>query len=209
LFHQKEDEHYINGGVMPPQETLTKFNWVDIVAVSLILITTYRGAKKGFIIEIFKLSGLVLSIYVSLHYFSDASDSLLEYFPAIGIVFSDSLCFIVLAVVSYVAVLALREVLRRFFKTEASSGLQRWGGLTLGFIRGILFSGMLLIGFYFLNAHYLKVSAEKSFLGSHFVNTNVKVYEGIFNTIVSKFSPGAKLNEHIYDVLEGQISSVH
>ncbi len=187
---------------MPPEEALTKFNWVDIVVICLILVTTYRGAKKGFIIEIFKLLGVVLSIYVSLHYFSDASDNLLEYFPAVGMIFSDSLCFVILATVSYLAVLALREVLRRFFKTEAPSGLQRWGGLVLGFVRGLLLTSMLLISFYFINSHYLKESTEKSFLGSRLVNTDVKAYEGIFNAVVSKFSPGAKFNQHIYGILE-------
>lgn len=187
---------------MPLEETLTKFNWIDIFVISLVLITSYKGAKKGFVIEIFKLSGVVLSFYAALHYFSQASDSLLEYFPNLGIIFSDFACFAFLALVSYLSMAAIREILRRFFKTEATTGLNRWGGLILGFIRGIFLASLLLISFYFLGVNYLRGSVKKSYLGSRMVLTDVKVYEFIFGGIVSKFTPDEKLNKDIYEVLE-------
>lgn len=187
---------------MPLQETLVKFNWVDIMAICVIILTAYKGAKKGLIIEIFKLLAVVLSLSVSLHYFSKASDSLLEYFPQIRIIFSDLICFVVLALLSYLAVTAAREALRRFIKTEAVGGLHKWGGLILGLIRGALLTGLLLIGFYFLNLNYLAGSARKSYLGGRLVSAGIKAYEFTFGGIVSKFIPNEGLNKDIYEVLE-------
>lgn len=187
---------------MPLQETLVKFNWVDIMAICVIILTAYKGARKGFIIEIFKLLAVVLSLSVSLHYFSKASDSLLEYFPQIGIIFSDLICFVVLALLSYLAVTAAREALRRFIKTEAVSGLHKWGGFILGLVRGALLTGLLLIGFHFLNLNYLAGSASKSYLGSRLVSAGIKAYEFTFGGIVSKFIPNEGMNKDIYEVLE-------
>lgn len=187
---------------MPLQETLVKFNWVDIMAICVIILTAYKGARKGFIIEIFKLLAVVLSLSVSLHYFSKASDSLLEYFPQIGIIFSDLICFVVLALLSYLAVTAAREALRRFIKTEAVSGLHKWGGFILGLVRGALLTGLLLIGFHFLNLNYLAGSARKSYLGSRLVSAGIKAYEFTFGGIVSKFIPNEGMNKDIYEVLE-------
>lgn len=187
---------------MPLNETLTKFNWIDIVVVALILIMSYRGFKKGFIVEMFKLSGIVLSIYVSLHYFSRASDFLEQRFPIVKLVYWDFICFTILAVMSYLAMVAARDIFCRFVKVEAASGLNKWGGLAAGFFRGSLTASMLFLLFYFSTVTYLKESVKKSYLGSQSVVTDVKVYEFIFNNIASKFSPGDKLNQGIYEVLE-------
>ncbi|OGX31420.1 MAG: hypothetical protein A3G37_02170 [Omnitrophica WOR_2 bacterium RIFCSPLOWO2_12_FULL_46_30] len=187
---------------MPLNETLTKFNWIDIVVAALVLIMSYRGFKKGFIVEMFKLSGIVLSIYVSLHYFSRASDFLYQRFPIIKLINWDFICFTILAVMSYLAMAAARNIFCRFVKVEAASGLNKWGGLAAGFFRGSLTASMLFLLFYFSTVAYLKESVKKSYLGSQCVVSDVKVYEFIFNNIVLKFSPGDKLNQGIYEVLE-------
>ena len=187
---------------MPLNETLTKFNWIDIVVAALVLIMSYRGFKKGFIVEMFKLSGIVLSIYVSLHYFSRASDFLYQRFPIIKLINWDFICFTILAVMSYLAMAAARNIFCRFIKVEAEGGLNKWGGMLAGFFRGCLSASMLFLLFYLSTVTYLKESVRKSYLGSQCVVTDAKVYEFIFNHIVSKFSPGDKLNQAIYDVLE-------
>lgn len=187
---------------MPLNGDLTKFNWIDIIVVlPLILIMSYRGSKNGFIVEMFKLSGIVLSIYISMHYFSEASDFLYNHFPAVKLAFWDFICFSALAVLSYLAIAAVRNIFCRFVKVEASGSLNKWGGLAAGFSRGCLTASMLFLLFYFSTVAYLKESVKKSYLGSQCVVTDVKVYEFIFNNIVSKFSPGDKLNQGIYDLL--------
>ena len=187
---------------MPIQETLSKFNWIDIVAGALILISSYKGSKKGFIVEAFKLLGVVFAFCVSSHYFSKASDYLVRRFSGLGVVFLDLLMFIVLAILSYLAIAALRETLGRFFKVEAISALNRWGGLILGLVRGALLVSMLLVVFYLSSVTYLKASVKKSYLGSKLLWTDVRVYESIFNAVVLKFSPGENLNKDIYEVLK-------
>ena len=66
------------------RQILTQLNWIDILVIVTIITASYKGSKAGFSAEIFKLTGLILSIYLSLHYFSQASDLLTQYVPVIG-----------------------------------------------------------------------------------------------------------------------------
>lgn len=187
---------------MPLSETLPKFNWIDVVVISLIFITSYRGFKKGIIVEMFKLLSIVLSIYISIHYFSPASDFLYHYFPVAKLVLWDFISFTLLAVLAYFVVVVLRGIFLRFIKLEASGSFNKWGGLLTGFLRGLLTVSMLFLLFYFSTVGYLKESVQKSSLGSRCALIDVKVYEFIFNNVTSKFFPGEKLNQGIYEVLE-------
>ena len=187
---------------MPIGETLSRFNWIDIVVVSLIFIASYRGFRKGIIVEMFKLLSIVLSIYASLHYFSLASDFLYHYFPVAKLVIWDLISFTLLAVLAYFAVAVLRGIFLRFIKVEAAGSFNKWGGLLTGFLRGLLTVSMIILLFYFSTVGYLKESVQKSSLGSRCALIDVKVYECIFNNVTSKFFPGEKLNQGIYEVLE-------
>ena len=51
------------------RQILTQLNWIDILVIVTIITASYKGSKAGFSAEIFKLTGLILSIYLSLHYF--------------------------------------------------------------------------------------------------------------------------------------------
>ena len=43
-------------------------NWVDLVIVSLVLITCYRGYWRGLVAEVFNLAGALLVTSVTLNY---------------------------------------------------------------------------------------------------------------------------------------------
>lgn len=186
---------------MPVGETLPKLNWIDIVVISLIFIASYRGFKKGIIVEMFKLLSIVLSIYISMHYFSVVSDLLYKYFPIAKLTLWDFISFTSLAVLAYFAVVVLRGIFLRFIKVEAAGSLNKWGGLLTGLLRGLLTVSMIILLFYFSTVGYLKESVQKSSLGSRCARIDVKVYECIFNNAASKFFPGDKLNQGIYEVL--------
>ena len=125
-----------------------------------------------------------------------------QHFPALGVIFGDFLMFITLAVLAYLAIAALRGVFSRLIKVEAMSALDRWGGLALGFLRSVFLISLLLIALYLSPINYFKESVKKSYLGSSLSFVDVRAYEFIFNTIVSKFYPEESLNKDIYEVLE-------
>ena len=191
---------------MPEQETLTKFNWIDLLALLLFLRTCATGSKSGLIAGLFKIAGLVASLYVSLHYFSQVGNYLAGLIPPLGVPFSNFICFIILAILPYLSVAIVRQTVMRLVKVEATSAIDRWGGLLFGFFIGVMMLSTLFIGFYASNIIYLKESVRKSYMGNRIAYANVKVYEFIFNGIVSKFTPHTELNKGIYEVFEGRAS---
>lgn len=184
------------------RQILTQLNWIDILVIVTILTAAYKGSKAGFSAEIFKLTGLVLSLYLSLHYFSQASDLLTQYVPAIGVIFADFFCFLIISVLTYLSMVILRGVFTRFVKAEATAVLDRWGGLILGAAKGFLFISLLFLTFHLSSVPYLRSSLKKSRFGDSLTVIDVKVYGFIFNSLVSKFSPNEQLNPSIKEVLE-------
>lgn len=192
---------------MPVAETITKFNWMDIVVICIVLVSVYRGYHKSLIVEMFKFAGIIFSICISLHYFSGLSELIVKYFPVIGVYLADIVSFVGLAVLSYLCIAVIREVFCRFIKVEAANALDRWGGLALGFFRGLFVTSMFLILLNFFSIAYLKDSINKSYLGSQLVYLDVKVYEFINNNIILKFYPEGSSNKDIYEVIQEQAAT--
>ena len=182
-------------------ETLAKFNWIDLVILLLFLRMCFIGLRTGLITELFKIFGLILAIYVSLHYFSQAGSFLNNLAPFLGMEISDFFCFVILAGLSYATVVIIRGTFARMVKVEAVNMLDRWGGLTLGFCRSFLLISMIFIILYLSNIIYFVESIKKSHLGSRLVYSDVRVYEFIHNRIVRRLVPDSQLNQDLYDVL--------
>jgi len=178
-----------------------RFNWIDVVVICLILITTYNGTRRSFIIEFFKTIGVLASIYVSLHYFSRISGFFNENFPNIKYPFLDLFFFLALAEVTYLLIVLVRGLLAKLLKVEAASILDKWGGLFLGFFRGILLTSLLIFLMYISAVPYLEKSPRKSYLGNRLVLVDTNIYKFIFYGIVSKFSPEEKINPAIDEVI--------
>lgn len=183
-------------------EAVTKFNWVDIFVICIILITTYRGSSRSFIIEAFKFLGIICAVFVSLQYFSAFSDFLLARVPLMGVSLSDFFSFVVLAAVMYLVIVFIREGFCRLLVVEAASLLDKWGGFIFGFLRGVIFASMLLFLFSIPATDYLRGSVKKSYMGSQLVVVNVKVYEFIMKNMFLKIYANQKPNDVIYEVID-------
>ena len=49
---------------------LRQFNWLDILALVIVIPIAYIAFKLGFTAEIFKLPGTLLGLYLAFHYYS-------------------------------------------------------------------------------------------------------------------------------------------
>ena len=108
----------------------------------------------------------------------------------------------IIAVLTYLAIIILRGVFTKFVKAEATAVLDRWGGLVLGAAKGFLFISLLFLTFHLSSVPYLRSSLKKSRVGNSLTVIDIKVYEFIFNGLTSKFSPNEQLNQSIKEVLE-------
>jgi uncharacterized membrane protein required for colicin V production len=181
---------------------LGQFNWVDIVVVILLFRIGYIAIKSGLSVEIFKLLGTILAIYTSLHYYTIASDFIRGFISnkEIPLEFLDFLCFLVLAIFTYLVFVLLRSILYRFLRMEAAPRLNKWGGLVLGLIRGFLVIGLIVFLLVISSIGYLKNSVGNSYLGKRFFKVAPATYSWLWDSIMSKFMGGEKLNKTVLEV---------
>ncbi len=187
---------------MTPAEMVTYFNWVDIFILLIFLICIFKGTRNPLVVEIFNVLGMLICVYMSYHYFSALSDSLSKRVRFLDVATLDFLSFISIAILSYVTVVLLRKTVCHLFKIEAVSMLDRWGGLPLGFVRGLFVASIVLFVFYLPFINYFQQSARKSYLGSRLVWANVRVYEFLYNGIVTKFYAKEDFNKNVYEVVK-------
>jgi len=180
-----------------------KFNWVDVFVIISLVRIGYVSFKTGFTVELFKLLGIVLATYVSLHYYTWLSDVIFykgassEKMP---LEFSDFISFALLAIAGYVVFILLRSVFYRFIKMEAAPNLQKWGGLVLGMARAFLFVGLITFMFVTSSVEYFKNSVKDSYSGSSVFKIAPATYSWIWNNITSKFMDSEKFNQTVIEV---------
>lgn len=177
----------------------SKLKWFDFFIIILLLRICYIAVKCGIIIEIFKTLGTILAIFLSLHFYTAISESLNARFSisVIPLEFLDFLVFVLLAICGYFAFLILRMTFSRLVKIEAVSLFNKWGGLVLGILRGILLVGLVTYLLVISSVIYLKTSVKNSYLGKTTLTIAPSVYRGLWSVIVSKFSAKENYNQYV------------
>ncbi|RJP28248.1 MAG: CvpA family protein [Candidatus Omnitrophota bacterium] len=185
-------------------ESVKNFNWVDILCITLLFRICYIGFKNGFVVEVFKFFGAILAIFISCHYYTVISDSLVKRFglKSVPLQFVDFIVFAVLVSLSYAISILLRELLSRFIKLEAVQTLNQWGGLALGIARAFLVTGIVVFMLFISSVSYLNNSVKNAFFGKSFINIAPNTYSWIWNNLMSKFLIQDEFNKTILEVQE-------
>jgi membrane protein required for colicin V production len=118
--------------------------WLDIVIIIILLLSVFRGAFRGLIREAFGLAGIVLAIYLGLHFMELG----VRLFPDLGTetavrIVSFALVFLAVCILSNL----LGKLVHRAVHAVALGLLDRLLGAALGFLEGFAFVGALLFLF--------------------------------------------------------------
>lgn len=183
-------------------DIIKQFNWVDILVLIILFRICYVAAKNGFTIEIFKLPGTILAIYLGMHYYILLGNILHGYIgeEIIPLEFLDFISFVFLATLGYLFFLILRAAFSRFLKLEAVAVLNRWGGLILGIGRAFLLASLAIFMLYISSTDYFKESAKKSYSGAKLFKIAPSTYSFVLDNFIAKFWPKEKYNEIIPEV---------
>lgn len=186
-------------------DIIKQFNWVDIFVILILFRVCYIAMNRGFNVELFKLPGTILAIYLSFHYYSLLTDAIVNFIgdDKVPLEFLDFICFIALAILGYLFFIILREAFLRFIKLEAIPTLNKWGGLFLGIGRAFLLTSLIIFALVISSVDYFKTSVTESYSGSRFYKIAPATYQYIWGNIMSKFTPAEKFNETILEVEEG------
>lgn len=187
---------------MPANEILARVNWVDVLLLlPIVFRAAYIGVRQGVIIEFFKISGVFVISYFTLHYYTVFGEFLAGISPV---------AFEICAIFSYFVISSLilavfaiiRQSILKVIKIEAAVMLKAWGGVILGFVRGLLFTSLVFISLLLFHNNYLTGSIKQSYFGSRLVMAAPAVYQGIYNNLVIKFNKHERMNYDLLDLLE-------
>jgi uncharacterized membrane protein required for colicin V production len=188
-----------------PLSIIRQFNWLDILAIILLIRIGYIAAKTGISVEGFKFLGTTAAVYLALHYYlllagfikkifslSQAPIELLELFS-----------LVLLALLGYLALVLVRVLFFRLVKVEVVPNLSRFVGLSLGLIRAALVISLLIFALIVSGNGYFNRSVDKSYLGRKFSVIAPNAYNLMFQSLVSKFNPQEKMNGAALESQEG------
>lgn len=139
---------------------MTKWpNWIDLVIVIVIFKTAYNGFGRGVLAELLKFSGAVVGTAFLLNYWRMAADQAVPWIPlnptlAAFLVFWG--LFIILLVILHVVVKRLCDLMKWERLHWSIQGI----GLILGGLRGLWWSGFMLLAMVLSGVPYLHKSVE-------------------------------------------------
>lgn len=184
-------------------ETVKQFNWIDIFIILLLIRVYIIALKTGLPAELFKLSGTIAAIYIGMHYYTNVGNFMVQRLNMqnIPLEITDFVAFVVLISLTYGFFALMREFFSRFIKLEAVPQLNKWGGLALGFIRGIFLASLVCYMFTISSIEYFKKSVNVSYLGkSYFNQVAPSTYSWLWDNIMSKLSSGETFNKTVLEV---------
>lgn len=187
-------------------EIFQNINWVDLLVVILLIRSSYVGFTKGFGWELFRFIGYLSTAIAAVYFYEYTSQLLGDYFPVVQS-FSNLVSFTVL----YAGILFIFKfinlLIEKIIKIETFSAVEKFGGLLLGFLRGTILTGLLLISLVFVPVPYFEKSIkERSYTGQLALKTVPFLYEKIgmvfpalkFNQRNEALSELANLNEGLF-----------
>ena len=154
-----------------------RLNWVDFVLFVMIVRAIYVGSKRGLIPELTTLIGLAVAQVVSLQH-ADLIVSLLERRVHLPVTWLYSFSVGAFFIATYLVFGLIQRGVSQLLRLETATGLNRWGGLLLGFLRGGFTASLVLLVLLQAPSSLLeKGIKEESLSAPYLIQVAPKVYE--------------------------------
>ena len=160
-------------------EIIKNINWLDIVVLVLVVRSIYMGAKRGLTAELFNFFGILISLILSVQWYSRVADVLILNF-SLPIWLCNMLCFIIIVQIIRLIFKYTLTFLLKILNIQFIPQLEKIGGGVIGCGRGIIVSGILMLTLSFVPNDYMKESIQsKSFTGSFLIKVTERTYSSL------------------------------
>ncbi len=116
-------------------------NWLDIIIIVVIAISTFLGLRAGLIKAVLSLAGLIVGVILAGRYYVTLSEQL-------TFISQEDTARVVAFAIILIVVSIIFMVIARFLKWAVSAIMLGWvnrlGGAIFGFVLGAIFCGALL-----------------------------------------------------------------
>ena len=155
-------------------------NWVDLVIVIIVFRTCYSGFVRGFFSELLTVAGLVSVTALCINYAGFVTAWLRPWIGWADPTITSFLVFWGLFFGSLFLVHLLIKFLTTFIKWEKMHWFLQGIGITLGGLRGLWWSGVVVIAFVSSGFTYLRTSVEeRSLVGPRLLSISREWFERV------------------------------
>jgi len=179
-------------------EIISKINPVDVIIALIFLRCLYIGLHRGFVVEFFKLLGMILATFITLHYYSHFA-YLLGPLVFIPYETAELLSFCLLWLFIVVIFKVVREGWMIMINPEEKiSVVQKIGGIVVAIPRAFLICGMAFLLVFSSRNFELSDSAHKSFCGFYLMDISPQIYNTIYEGLIKKVFPNEAKNSSVF-----------
>lgn len=114
-------------------------NILDIILLILLIVSAVSGYRKGIIVQVCGIAGLLLGIYIAFRF-----STMLGQWLGAGAEFGPVLSFIILLIVVILVLWLAGKLIKKLFHATGLGIVDRIGGLALGVIKVALVLSLLL-----------------------------------------------------------------
>jgi len=142
-------------------------NWLDIVIIVFLAITTITGLSKGLIKTIIPLVGVILAVVLAGRFYGSVADWLSTWLhsPSQANIVGFAIIFVAVVIVS----LIIASLLSKFLSLLLLGWVDKLGGAVLGFVIGGFITGAILTIITKYNFPGMEGNIHNSSLASFFV----------------------------------------
>jgi len=180
------------------RQFLANFTWLDICSVAIVTRGCWVGFREGALVEVFKFIGLVVAVFIGLHFYVPCgqflSDVLRVPEPAAHIFSYGLLVGLTTGIFRIIRdgmIIVLRD------QDQEVSRLQRAVGLILGLCRGLILSSLVIAGCLIAGQFTLTRIVRRSLSAPALFPVASKIYSGLFHFVVKPIFPGEQENTRI------------
>jgi len=165
-------------------ELFNRVNWVDLIALILLLRISYTSSLIGVGKQILPLVTLVLIVSIILHSYSDIASFFVgrySFAPST----CEFACYVIMGVVFFVIYHFIGRLSGFFIAVgeAASGGVEKAGGALLGILRSIIIVGLVAIGLLLTPVRFVESSVKGSYSASFFISADLRIYVAAANLI--------------------------
>jgi membrane protein required for colicin V production len=144
-------------------------NWLDIVLVVFLAITTVTGLINGLIRSVIPFVGIIVGVVLAGHFYGSFGDWLGHWIenPDQARIAAFIIIFMLVIIIAFV----IASLLSRLLSALHLGWIDRLGGAALGFLIGGLISGALLSVVAKYNVSDAETTIQNSTLASFFLNS--------------------------------------
>jgi uncharacterized membrane protein required for colicin V production len=173
-------------------------NVIDFLMIFVIAVTIRSGVRAGIVAEVFRLIGILCTIFVVLHYYVGFADVLRDQLFGEKIA-TEFLAFSILTIVLVVLFILISKGWVLVLKIDFHKRIDAYGGAVLSLVRSYFVCGLIFFALALAQHQNASPMVWQSASSRIFRYVAIDSYRATYAVLIEKFFPSKELAERAFD----------